>query len=145
MPKVISTVMQDIGVSTGAYTANDALGGLGSFDVPKQGVIMGLVVIDRDSEDDPFDIVLFDRTFTATADKDVAVFSDADLDNSLGHLVVLAADYINFNANSMVTLDNIGLAYETETGTLFYQCVTRATPTYTATSDLQFKLLIVVG
>jgi len=145
MPKVITTPMVDIVIGTGAYTINDALGGLVEIDVPKNGVIMGVVIVDRDSEEDALDIIFFDRSVTVAADHDPAAYSDDDLQFCLGQIKVVAGDYGTFAANSLATVDNQGFAYETTSGHLFFQCVTRATPTYTAASDVQIRFSIVVG
>ncbi len=97
------------------YAAKDALGAKNAFtNVGQKGVIMSLIVIDRDSEEDPFDILLFHTDIAGTADNAVFAPSDAELANCIGHISVVANDYIQFGTavNSMVTLDNIGLPFD---------------------------------
>lgn len=143
-PSVYRTEFVDIAIGTGIYTALDALGVKTTVNVPKHGVIMGFTLVDRDSEEDATDIVLFKADFTGTADHDPMSITDADLLNVIGHLTVLAADYTTFATNSMATIENIGLPYICPTGTLSFQCVTQGTPTYTAVTDVQVSFLIVI-
>lgn len=143
-PNVYRTPFLDIAVGTGVYTANDALGVKTTVNVPKHGVIMGFTLVDRDSEEDATDIILFKSDFTGTADHDPFSVTDADLDNLIGHLTIVAADYATFATNSIATIENISLPYYCPTGTLSFQCVTRGTPTYTAVTDVKVSFLIVL-
>jgi len=137
-------------ISTGIYAAGDALGGLLTFanavrSVGGSGIVTKVVIIDRDQERAATDLVLFNQTFTPTADNAAFDPSDADLANCIGYIDVAATDYANFVDNS-VAAKSSGLRMPfpiTLVGTsLFGQMVTRGTPTYTAVNDITVKLTI---
>jgi len=137
-------------ITAGAYTANDALGGLLTFAnavraAGGSGVVTKVVIVDYDQERAPVDLVLFNQTFTATADNAPFDPSDADLANVIGYVDVAATDYANFTDNS-VAAKSSGLRMPlpvTLVGTsLFGQLVVRSAPTYTATSDISVRLTI---
>ena len=131
-------------VGTDIYTSGDALGAKSKFEnVPERGVIMSFVIIDRDSEEDAIDIALFDTDIAGTADNAAFAPTDAELSTSVGTISAAAGNYATFSSNSLATVDNIGLPYSAEGGVLYFQLVTRATPTYTAATDILVGLGIV--
>jgi len=144
------SVSQQPTISTGAYAAGDALGGLLTFANAASvagggGLITKVVIIDEDQELTPIDLVLFDQTFTATADNAPFDPSDADLANCIGYIDVAATDYADFVDNS-VAAKSSGLRMPfpfklTAGGTsLFGQMVVRDAATYTATDDITIKI-----
>jgi hypothetical protein len=134
--------MVELVVTAGAYTAGDALGAASQFNsVPDHGTIMSVMVIDRADQGINLDMVLFSRSFTGTADNDEFAPSDADLQNCLGG--VLVDTWKNFSTNQMGIVDNVGLPYWAPEGILYFQCVTRGTPTYAATDDVRVALGII--
>jgi len=131
------------------YASGDAIGGrLDLANAVRAGIgtgtITSIVIVDNDQEQAPIDIVFFDQAFAATADNSPFDPSDADLANCIGFAAIAATDYANFNDNAVACKRNIGLWFELASGvtTLFAQMVVRATPTYTATSDLTVKVTI---
>lgn len=141
-PSVYRTPFVDIGVGTDIYTSGDALGTRQTVNVPKHGVIMGIVVVDRDSEEVNLDVVIYTDATAGTADNAAYAPTDAELDTCLG--AVLVDTWKTFSTNSIGVVDNIGLPYWVPTGTLEFQCVTRGTPTYTAATDVRVSFLIVI-
>ena len=136
-------------ITAGAYSANDAVGGLMTFNAAAyktfgSGVIQTITIVDDAAQNAEMELHLFDQTFTATGDNDAFDPSDADLENYLGYILVTTADYKSFTDNSAASVSNVGLAFNlVSTGVnLFGQLVTRGTPTYVATSDLTVKLAI---
>lgn len=146
-------------VTAGAYSANDALGGLLVFKdalLPGEqtGVILTVTLQDNASQDIATDLVLFNQTFTATADNDAFAPSDADLANCLGVISIAAGDYATFSANSIATVRNAGFGVksvdvagtktgaEAGDGNLYGQLVTRGTPTYVATTDIKVTITV---
>ncbi len=136
-------------VTAGAYIADDAVGGLLTFEaamrnVKGTGVLLSVTIQDNASQDAALDLVLFSKTFTATADNAAFDPTDADLANCLGHVSISGTDYATFNDNSIATVKNIGLAVRTVDvpganavdGALYGQLVTRGTPTYVAVTDV---------
>lgn len=130
-------VVPGIGAAS-AYASGDAMGE--RFRVPvacEFGCIQTVTVVDMDKEQIPFDIVLFTRPFTATADNSAFDMADGDAFHCIGHIPVFATDYIAFNDNAMATLFNVGFLFHAPTQELYAQLVTRGAPNYTAASDLR--------
>jgi len=135
-------------ISTSAYTAGDAVGGLLTFANAARfsggGIrINSVVIVDKDQELAPFDLVLFDRTFTATADNAVFAPSDADLANCIAVIPILS--YANFSTNAVAYSTGPEVAAVLNGTSLFGQLVVRGSgngpqstsaPTYTATTDI---------
>ena len=129
-------------VDTGIYASGDALGVKNSFpNVPEHGTIMSVIVIDRDSENVNLDLVLFTTDIAGTADNAPFAPTDAELSTSLGSILV--DTWKTFSTNSQGVETNIALPYWAPAGRLYFQCVTRGAPTYTATTDVLIALGIV--
>jgi hypothetical protein len=133
-------------ISTSAYTSGDAIGGLLTFANAARvsgggGVIQSVTIVDKDQERPPLDLVLFDQTFTNTADNAAFDPTDADLANVIG--VVSINAWANFNDNAVGTAAGVNLPYDLTGTDLFGQLVVRAAPTYTATSDIIVILQVV--
>ena len=142
-------------VDTAIYAAGDALGGLLEFEdartaFGRSGQICGALLKDNHKLDQLIYLVLFDRTFTPTADQAAFDPSDADLANLVGILRFEAADYASFNDNSaaMLGFDALGVSVPfvlVEGGTsLFGQLCLGAgmTPTYNAADDITVELFV---
>lgn len=139
-------------VTAGAYSANNAVGGLLTFTsrmfTPnKTGVLLSISIVDAASQNAALELVLFDRSFTATADNDAFAPSDADLANCLGVIPIAAGDYYTFSSNSVATIRSVGLGVKSAGTThgdlaIYGQLVTRGTPTYATTSDIDVVLTI---
>jgi hypothetical protein len=139
--------------SAGAiYAAGDALGGLLTFPYAVafnggSGSIVKVVIVDDAQQLAPIDIVFFNQTFTVTADNAPFTPTDADMQNCIGYIDMLAADYANFVNNSVAcktTETRLPFPFRVaDSGTSLYaQMVVRATPTYVAVDDLTIKLTI---
>lgn len=139
---VYTTPFVDVGVNTSIYASGDALGAKATFtNVPRQGVIHSIQVIDRDSENVNFDLVMFRRDIVGTAANAAFAPTDAELSDLIG--AVLVDTWKTFSTNSMGEETNIGLPYFAPTGTITFQCVTRGAPTYTAATDMLIAISIV--
>jgi hypothetical protein len=140
-------VVQTPDITAGAYSALDAVGGLLTFAglFKRQlagGVLVGMTVTDLGKQNAGLVLVLFNVTFTATADNAPFDPSDTDILNTIGFIEVLSTDYRSFNDNSMaVGQATIPMRSNTALGTIFGQLyLPLDTPTYTSTSDLQIRL-----
>lgn len=143
----IKVVTQIPTITAGIYSAGDALGGLLTFtgitNVQGTGIVQTLIVVDQAAQSDPMDLVLFDRTFTATADNAAFTVSDTDAQNIIGSITVIAGDYVDMTASDTATVRDVSLAFKAkDDGTIFGQLVTRATPTYAAIDDVTIKLVV---
>ena len=142
-------------IDTAIYAAGDALGGLLEFEdarttFARSGHICGALLKDNSRLNQLIYLVLFDRTFTPTADQAAFDPSDADLANCIGVLRFEVADYAIFNDNglAMVGFDALEVHVPivlVEGGTsLFGQLYlgTGMTPTYTAADDITVDLFV---
>ena len=142
------TIVQTPTITAGAYTIGDAVGGLLTFaDAAlgngREGEISTLIIVDRGQQEAAFDLVLFDGTFTATADNAVFDPSDADLANTIGMIPVLPEHYTRFFDNSMAMIRPVGLYFTTGANANIYgQLVVRGIPTYASVGDLTVKLTV---
>ena len=136
-------------ITAGAYAAGDAVGGLLTFAQAASiykgdAILTKIVIIDDAMQDAILDLWLFDQTFTPTADNDPFDISDADLQNCVGVLHIVAADYEDALDNSVATVECEFDFTLVATGTsLFGQLVNPTdTPTYAAIDDLTIKLTV---
>ena len=135
-------------IGTGLYTTADSVGGLLTFanaaDVEYgTGVIKAVNLIDKDSEEDAYELHLFNRSVTVAADHDPVAFSDADLAYYVGRIDIATGDYTTFAANSAAhTTADLPFNLADAGTSLFGNLVVRGGPTYTATSDLIITLVI---
>ena len=103
------------------------------------GVVQSVVVIDDAGQEAQLDLLLFDQSFTATADNDAIAISTADAENCIG--VVTVSAYSDMGTPSVGRSTNSGLAFKAKDDrTIYGQLVTRGTPTYASTSDLTIKI-----
>ena len=137
-------------ITAGAYSLNDALGGLLTFanashGAGESGVVEALRLVDRAQQRPPLELFLFDQTFTAMVDNAAWDPSDADLDNCIGHIIIPADAYTDNLDNSVATVKGIELPYVTVGSYNIYgQLVIRGgPPTFIATSDMRVRLSVV--
>lgn len=140
-------------ISTSAYTAKDCVGGAMTISNPVRltggtCVLESIAIVDKDSEEAIFDFHFFSDAPTAT---DNAVFDPTDtqlVDHYLGTVYGVGntdvdpqAVYSTLNDNSVCSKRNIGLvlAAAATASSIYCVVVTQGTPTYTSTSDLNFK------
>lgn len=146
----IDIVVTPVISAAAIYAAGDAIGGLMTFPLAvrmtaSSGRISKVVIIDDAAQLAPIDIIFFNQTFTPTADNAPFAPSDADMQNCIGQIQVVAADYSNFVNNSVATCliwNSDGYGFQVAGTSLFAQMVVRATPTYVAVDDLTIKLTI---
>jgi hypothetical protein len=134
-------------IDTSAYAAGDAVGGLLTFSNAARfsggGVrLKKVLLVDKDQEMAPYDLVLFKVTFTATADQAAFDPSDADLANIAAVVRIEPGSYANFTDNAVGASRDLDIPILLDGTSLFGQLVTRGTPTYSASSDLTVILSI---
>ena len=139
---VYSTPFKDVGVNTAIYASGDALGAFITLTVPEKGVIHAIQVIDRDLEIVNCDVVMFNRAIVGSAANAPFAPTDAELSTLVGS--VLISTWKSFGDNAMGIATAIGLPYWAPSGTLWVQCVTRGTPTYTLATDVLLSLSVVI-
>ena len=135
-------------ITAGAYGANDAVGGLLEFanavaESGKGGTITNAYIVDDSGQTKTIVMVLFDRTFTPTADNAPLAISEADGENSLGFFS-FATGGASLNFAQPITLQktNPEHGFVLNGTSLFAQLYTTEAPTYNATDDLTVVLVI---
>lgn len=141
------SITQTPTISTGIYASGDCCGGLLTFANAarvsgESGIIQTVVITDLAKQDADFDLLLFDRTFTAGTDNAELDVSDTDILNMIGHIDVSAADYADLKDNSAATVRNVGLGFTANATSIFGQLVIRAAKTYASTQDVQVTVNI---
>lgn len=138
---------QVLTVDTSAYTAGDAVDGLKTLTealrgADQAGVIEQVVVADQDGQEAALDIFIFDSEVTGGTDNAAYAPLEAELKACLGVISVTAADYAATGNGSVATV-NPSFSLQLESSqSLFFQVVTRGTPTYAGTDNLQVKFVI---
>lgn len=131
-------------IGTDAYTANDVVGGLLTFDVTGGAIGGGLInsawVVDDDDEKAALKLYLFDEAPTTIADDAAFEPTAADLKKLVS--VVSISAYTTVNSNAYCVVEDINNVFTAPNGNLYGYLVCTATPTYTAATDLTVKLMI---
>ena len=111
-----------------------------------KGRLLSIVLADQAKQNAELDIILFDSNpgDTTFTDNDPLVMHDTDIKRIIGVIPVVAADYGDFTLSSVFCLYNInlGIALRGATKDLYACLVSRGTPTYVATTDLQLILTL---
>lgn len=134
------TISQTPVVTAGAYSANDAVGGLLTFANAARltgggGVIKDLLIIDDAGQDVALELWLFRETFTAMVDNAAWAPSQADLRKLVA--VISTSDGAWFAAGTpSVARVEASQRYDCVGTSLFGQLVTRGAPTFAATDDV---------
>lgn len=140
------TVSQTPTITAGAYTTGKALGGLLTFsDLVTGGYskLISAVLLDKGNQKAAIDLLLFNQTFTPTADAATIAISAADFANMIGIISFAAADYatVGSSANAIATEKNLNLPLLGSVNNNVYgQLVVRGSVTYASTSDVTVKL-----
>ena len=134
-------------VGGGAYTSGDAIGTLqtlsGAFRVDQAGRVLECTVIDVDNQKADLDILLF-QSNTLASGVNNAPFApaEAELKEIVGVVSVTAADYVDVGTSAFAQVD-IELDLQLEASqNLFAQIVSRGTPTYSDTDNLEVRLIV---
>lgn len=112
------------------------------------GAVLSVTVIDKDKEAAPFDILFFNSDPTIVSSNNAALdISDSEMASKfLGRIEIASADYSNLANCSVATISQVGLLLQGSATSrdlyIVLQC--RGTPTYTASSDLQIKIGILL-
>lgn len=132
-----------------AYSAGDLIGGKISLANASRaatlgGTITSVVLSDKAKQSAATDVVFFtaDPSNTTFTDNAALAVNAADLINIVG--VVPITSWSSFSANSVGYANGVGLGFTLAAGTTLYAAlVSRGTPTYASTSDIQLTVGIV--
>jgi hypothetical protein len=135
--------------TTPAYTSGDSVGGKISLASAVRlagtgGTITSVTITDKGKQSAATDVVFFnaDPSNTTFTDNGALTVHDTDLLTIIG--VVPITSWAAFVDNSVGYANGLGLGFKIASGTTLYAClVTRGTPTYTATTDIQLTICII--
>ena len=143
-------------LDTSAYADGDVMGTAATgltlhTGVPSSrvsGIIHDVRVLDADKEAANFDIYVLDREVSMGTDNAAVSWSDANALATQG--IIQVTTYLTSTNNSVAMVDEADLPFlatvsgggPTDTAILYFGFVSRATPTYTAASDLSIELKI---
>ncbi len=139
-------------ISTSVYASGDCVGGLQTITAAARqnggsGVLQSVVLLDKtQAQRAAIDLLVFDDTVTSAGDNSPVAFSDADMAKCIG--IIRLPNYNDpwpgTPLNSLAQRLDVGLPFVCASGAsvIYVQAVVRATPTYVATTDLQFAYTI---
>jgi hypothetical protein len=149
--KVVSdevTVLKNADGNADAYSANDIVGGLLTFDLNSPsgcGILQNLKITDEDNEGAALDVYIFNAAPSTIADDAAGALVIADLDKLITKVEIAAADYEAVNSLKFVIKDEgsegLNRAYVTDSkGNLYAYIICTATPTYANAKAIKMTL-----
>lgn len=132
-------------ITATSYSAGQDIGGAISFSGATRlsagsGVIQSVGISDKAKQSAAIDLIFFNAAPSAPTDHATFNPSSSDIAKIIGIVSVTASNYSAFSANSTAFVGNIGLPFTLTSGTtLNCVAVSRGTPTYASTSDLQIS------
>lgn len=131
-----------------AYTANDVVGGLMTFNVASpsmSGIINKVKITDADNEGAALDLYIFSAVPSTIADDAAGALVIADLDKLVCKVEVAAADYEAVNSLKFAVKEDINAVYTTDTGNLYMYAICTGTPTYASAALLKFTITVLTS
>lgn len=149
--KVVSkqvTIAKNADGNADAYTANDIVGGLLTFDLnspSSSGILQTLKVTDEDNEGAALDVYIFNDIPSTIADDAAGALAIGDLDKCITKVEIAAADYKAVNSLKFVIKDEgsegLNRAYKTDSkGNLYAYVICTGTPTYANNKAIKMTL-----
>ena len=140
------TITQTPAVTAGAYSANDAVGGLLTFANAARvscggGVIKDVVIIDDAGQDAELELWLFDTTITAVGDNAAFAQTEAEL-HTLVTIVKSTDGAWCASGTPSANAIEVARRYDCTGTSLFGQLVTRGTPSFSATDDVTVRIML---
>lgn len=134
-------------VDTNAYTANDVVGGLITFNIANVGaggVVRWARLVDDDNEKAEMNLYLFNSLPSTIADDAAFAPTVADLKKMVGKISFAASEYETINSNAINiqrgSADGVDIDFYTSGDNIFGYLVAVSTPAYTAATDLHITL-----
>jgi len=132
-------------ISGVAYADNEHLGSVMTIETGQNQFVelKTIAITDRALQSAPINLLFF-NTLPVLTSLDGAAFSivDAEMEKLAGKVTIVAADYQTSLLASGGSVNTL-LKIDTDTDGKFYvQAVSKGTPTYTSTTDLQFKFAV---
>lgn len=145
-PKVVRKTATPT-ISTTAYAAKDAVGGLLTFAGAARASggsieVVAAQLVDFSGQNVDLELVLFDRSITAPTDNAVFDPTDAELAYVVGSIFFASGFYSIFSDNGVATVDSFRLPAVLNGTDLYGVIVARGAPTFGSTGDLSVALTI---
>lgn len=140
------TVDATITPDNDAYTANDCVGGLVTFDLAGEGmaanggVLSTLTIVDDDNEGAALNLYFFDAAPSTIADDAALELTAADLKKLTYYKAIASGDYNDVNSLKFVFLDQLAVQVRADNGKLYMYAQCTGTPTYAASKTLTVRL-----
>lgn len=105
------------------------------------GVIHSLIILDKDDQGQAMDVVFFKTNVSLGTENSPVSISDANADEILGIVEVVAGDYVDLVNSQLVTVTDVGIVVIADAAatSLFVGVISRGTGTYTA-SGITLKI-----
>jgi len=135
-------------VDTSIYASGDAIDGLQTLteavnSADQSGIIEHITLIDGDGQDAALDLLFYEAAVADGTDNAAYAPTLLVLKQSLGTVSILAADYDNYGANGNVATVKPNFFFQMENSqNLFFQIVSRGTPTYAAATNVKLRFII---
>ena len=132
-------------IDTDAYTANDVIGGLLTFDVSGttvNGLMLNTAIfVDAGDEGAALRLFLYDEAPTTIADD--AAFAPTAADRLLERAIVTFGTYVSVNSISSQIVEDINNLFSTANGKIYgYLVANGSTPNPGAATDYAIQLLL---
>ena len=138
-------------VALTAYTANDVVGGLLTFNFtdahPFDGVIRSVLVTDAANQKEQYVLYVFNAVPSTIADDAAFAPVIADLKKMVTTVTVATADYTTANSLAWACLGGhedtkMEVPVHSDTGSLYVYAVATDTPDYAAATDLVLTMTV---
>jgi hypothetical protein len=131
-------------IGTDAYTANDVVGGLLTFDVANLinngGIVNQVWLVDEDSQAEAYTLYLFDEQPSSIADDAAFAPTVADLNKLVAVISIGSGDYTTVNSIDFAVINDVNDTFYTTSGELYGYLVADDTPDYTNDDALTIRL-----
>ena len=138
------------GVTTGAYSAGQAIGTTIEIDLGTRGnrtlYINRLLLNDLNNESGVCDFYIFDGQPTASSDKSIPSYGASDLEKLIKVGSIAAVDYKAYAGwtNQLWVEKEVGVYFpQKNRDKLYAQCVSVGTPNWNGSNNLKFSLEII--
>lgn len=130
----------------GAYASGDVLADTQEITTAMRvnagtGVLHSLIILDKDDQAQAMDVVFFKTNVSLGTENSAVSISDADADEILGIVEVVAGDYVDLVNSQLVTVTDVGIVVVADSAatSLWVGVISRGTGTYTA-SGITIKI-----
>lgn len=136
-----------ITVTLNAYSDNDVVGGLITFELDglsqNGGILNGLLLTDAANQSEPYRLFLFHDLPSTIANDAAFAPTIADLKKLFAVVTIAAADYVTVNSLQFVLKEDINDVFSVTNNRLYgYLVANGSTPDYAAATDLSLTLFI---